>query len=192
MSSGDSVPRPLGFAALMPIPVHLVRRWGSALHRTPAWSWPRSRRSACFPAEAYPPLRSLVVYPQRQSCATGERKRPLTIAALSDMADNARLQRAPLHRGQGPSTTCGRRVSSPIPAAGTCCAFLAAGWTDKAPIENRLALRMLSFNRLLFSTERVTRTTTEEKWKRTIRRLVQAASITGEAVPTTAASARAI
>ena len=30
----------------------------------PAWSWPRSRRSACFPAEAYPPLRPLVVYPQ--------------------------------------------------------------------------------------------------------------------------------
>jgi hypothetical protein len=35
-------------------------RWGSVFHRTPAWSWPRSRRSACFPAEAYPPLRSLV------------------------------------------------------------------------------------------------------------------------------------
>ncbi len=31
--------------------------------RTPAWSWPRSRRSGCLPAEPYPPLRPLVVYP---------------------------------------------------------------------------------------------------------------------------------
>ena len=28
--SGDSVPRPLGFIALMPIPVNQFRRWGSA------------------------------------------------------------------------------------------------------------------------------------------------------------------
>ena len=30
--SGDSVPRPLGFIALMPIPVNEIRRWGPALH----------------------------------------------------------------------------------------------------------------------------------------------------------------
>jgi hypothetical protein len=39
---------PLGFFALMPIPVNQVRRWGSVVLRTPAWSWPRSRRSVCF------------------------------------------------------------------------------------------------------------------------------------------------
>ena len=30
--SGDSVPRPLGLIALMPIPVNEIRRWGPALH----------------------------------------------------------------------------------------------------------------------------------------------------------------
>ena len=61
---------------------------GLSFNRTPAWSWPRSRRSACFPAEAYPPLRPLVVYPQQQSCATVERKKSLIISALSDMGLN--------------------------------------------------------------------------------------------------------
>src|ERR1700722_7569840 len=45
----------------------------------------RSRRSGCFPAEPYPPLRSLEVYPERAMiCNYGTKKR-LTFAALSDM-----------------------------------------------------------------------------------------------------------
>jgi hypothetical protein len=83
-SSGDSVRRPLGFFALMTNPSELSSPLGlSVSYRTPA-SWPRKRRSACVPAEAYPPLRSLVVYPRMQSRATMERKNSLIFAALSD------------------------------------------------------------------------------------------------------------
>src|SRR6478736_5368575 len=54
-------------------------------HQTPAWSWPRSRRSGCLPAEPYPPLRPVVVYPQGRHCAMVEGKNSLTFSALSDM-----------------------------------------------------------------------------------------------------------
>jgi hypothetical protein len=60
--------------ALIPIPVNELDCWGPVLRRTPAWSWPRSRRSACFPAEAYPPLRSFVMYPREQVCARWKEK----------------------------------------------------------------------------------------------------------------------
>ena len=73
----------------MPIPVKSNSTLGLSSHRTPAWSWPRSRRSACFPAVAYPPPRPLVVYPQRRVCATMERKKSLIISALSDMIISA-------------------------------------------------------------------------------------------------------
>ena len=55
------------------------------IHRTPVWSWPRSRRSGCVPAEPYPSLRSLVVYSESSFVCKIERKNALTIAALSDM-----------------------------------------------------------------------------------------------------------
>ena len=38
-------------------------------------------------AEPYPPLRSLVVYLELRFRATNERKKSLTVAALSDMSD---------------------------------------------------------------------------------------------------------
>jgi hypothetical protein len=63
--SGDSVPRPLAFYRedADPSKVSSLRL---GLHRAPAWSWPGSRGSACFPAEAYPPLRPLAVYSGEQ------------------------------------------------------------------------------------------------------------------------------
>jgi hypothetical protein len=69
----------------MPIPVIQFAAGAQLIYRTPAWFRPRSRRSACFPAEAYPPPRSLVVYLELQFRATDERKKSLIIAALSDM-----------------------------------------------------------------------------------------------------------
>src|ERR1700722_7159080 len=55
----------------------------------------RSRRSGCFPAEPYPPLRSLEVYPERAMiCNYGTKKR-LTFAALSDMCINWQLRVRP-------------------------------------------------------------------------------------------------
>ena len=44
-------------------------------------------------AEAYPPLRSLVVYPREQVGAMVEGKNSLNFAALSDMLLNGRLPR---------------------------------------------------------------------------------------------------
>src|ERR1700686_5409073 len=58
-------------------------------------TWPRSRRSACFPAEAYPPLRPLKVYPQQECNVTVERKKSLNVAALSDMAPESALSLLP-------------------------------------------------------------------------------------------------
>ena len=46
----------------MPIPVGDPVA-GDQFALAPAWSRPRSRRSGCFPAEPYPPLRPLVVCP---------------------------------------------------------------------------------------------------------------------------------
>jgi hypothetical protein len=82
---GDSVPSPLGFFALMADPSETTFDAGLSFHRTPAWSWTRSRRSACFPAEAYPPPRPLVVHPPEQFWCKGARKKQLILAALSDM-----------------------------------------------------------------------------------------------------------
>ena len=58
---------------------------------TPAltWFWPRSRRSGCFPAEPYSPLRSLVVYLNGNVQLKKNQKWGLTSAALSDMDINA-------------------------------------------------------------------------------------------------------
>ena len=55
------------------------------LFSNPSLVWPRSRRSVCFPAEAYPPLRSPAVYLHELLCAMAERKKSLILAALSDM-----------------------------------------------------------------------------------------------------------
>ena len=89
---------------------------GLSFNRTPAWSWPRSRRSACFPAEAYPPLRPLVVYPQQQFCATVERKKSLIISALSGMGHNGSYLRSPLPSSSG--TDIGRRSLPTTPLLG--------------------------------------------------------------------------
>jgi len=106
VSSGDSVPRPLGFIASMPIPANDLQL-GFSFRRTPAWSWPRSRRSGCFPAEPYLSLRPLVVYPQGCRYAMVERKKDLIIAALSDMADIRNLLAKPTARL--PQNFSGRR-----------------------------------------------------------------------------------
>jgi hypothetical protein len=45
-------------------------------HRTPVWSWPRSRCSGCVPAEPYPSLRSLVVYSLNEVLCNGGKKNP--------------------------------------------------------------------------------------------------------------------
>src|SRR5438094_9933069 len=50
----------------------------------PSLLWPRSRRSVCFPAETYPPLRSLKVYSQMAEEFNRGTKKSLTFAALSD------------------------------------------------------------------------------------------------------------
>jgi hypothetical protein len=55
----------------------------------------RSRCSACL-AEAYPPLRPLVVYPHDQVGATGGKKNSLIFAALSDMLLNGQLPESDL------------------------------------------------------------------------------------------------
>jgi hypothetical protein len=60
---------------------------GLSVAPNPSLVLARSRRSACFPAEAYPPLRSPVVYPQSAVLCNGSRKKGLIIAALSDMVD---------------------------------------------------------------------------------------------------------
>lgn len=85
---GDSVPRPLGFNALLPIQSFNYDEAGA----TPAltWFWPRSRRSGCFPAEPYSPLRSLVVYLNGNVQLKKNQKWGLTSAALSDMDINTR------------------------------------------------------------------------------------------------------
>lgn len=108
MSCGciSAVPRPLGFNALMPIPVAMILLLGRGRTPAPAWSWPRSRRSGCLPAEPYLPPRSFVVYSHGEVHATVERKKSLTFAALSDMShypnsaliDKAQLAFANRHR----------------------------------------------------------------------------------------------
>ena len=63
-------------------------------------------RDIDFPAEAYPPLRPLVVYSQEQSGATMERKKSLIVAALSDMYDNG-----PMSQNDVCGRVCIRRVA---------------------------------------------------------------------------------
>src|SRR5262245_53148794 len=70
---GTLSPDPWDFSLLMPIPVDEL--WlGASSIPAPAWSWPRSRRSGCLPAEPHPPLRPVVVYSQNWSHAMGETK----------------------------------------------------------------------------------------------------------------------
>ena len=73
---GTLSPDPWDFSLLMPIPVDDFVA-GAQLNSkpAPAWSWPRSRRSGCFPAEPYPPLRPLVVYPVPAMLHKMEQKR---------------------------------------------------------------------------------------------------------------------
>jgi hypothetical protein len=60
---------------------------GPGLKVSPSLVWPRSRRSGCFPASPYPPLRPLVVYSQMTEEFNGGTKKSLIVAALSDMVN---------------------------------------------------------------------------------------------------------
>jgi len=73
---GTLSPDPWDFTLLMPIPVdYFFLGLSCAWKLAPAWSWPRSRRSGCFPAEPCPPLRPLVVYAQPTQLRKMERKK---------------------------------------------------------------------------------------------------------------------
>ena len=63
--SGDSVPRPLGFIALMPIPVNQIRRWGSVLSPNPSLVLAPESVLSLLPSRGLSSARSLVVYPQQ-------------------------------------------------------------------------------------------------------------------------------
>src|ERR1700684_1834344 len=98
--AGDSVPGPLGFIAMMPIPVNDICSQGSFFTEPQPWSWPRSRRSGCVPAEPYPPPRSLEEYSREPSNAITKRKKQLTFAALADMVDIRQQLSQPRISGQ--------------------------------------------------------------------------------------------
>jgi hypothetical protein len=76
------------FGGRSSIPVSDCNRWGSNLE--PSLVWPRSWRSASFPAEAHPPLRPFVVYPDEQVFRNGGKKKTLTFAAISDIVPTKR------------------------------------------------------------------------------------------------------
>jgi len=87
---GDSVPKPLGFIASVPIPVKSLCRWGSAQH------WPQPGLGPGVGAQLASQQR-LLLRPGRLQRIRSNRfeqswneKNSLIIAALSDMADNGR------------------------------------------------------------------------------------------------------
>ena len=82
-----TLPPTLGSFALEPSRF-LIFNAGARLLRAPDLVWPRSRRSVCFAAEAYPPLRSKGVYLYELLYAMTDRKKSLNVAALLDMLLN--------------------------------------------------------------------------------------------------------